>query len=260
MQLRTILIAVFALAVSFAGAMVGMQWLSGAPQSGNAPAVAQVPPLPPMSRASVIVVPVTITLAAIRDALEREAPRDFSGQRDNPAPQLISNATIGWTGTRAPLDMVGAPEAVAVSTVINGSLRATGQLSAQASGGLSNAIGGILGANAARSVEKFASRPFDQRADIRGNVTVTARPAVLANWRIDPNMAAQVSIADGGLSIAGLRLNVSHEVKPWLDRLVNEQVAKLTTRLRNDPFLEASARREWAKLCRSIPLGAARPD
>src|SRR5262249_61653656 len=39
-------------------------------------------------------------------------------------------------------------------------------------------------------------------------------------------------------------------------RTVNEQVAALQARLRNDPFLEVAARREWAKLCRSISLGS----
>src|SRR4029077_16510631 len=36
------------------------------------------------------------------------------------------------------------------------------------------------------------------------------------------------------------------------------QVNALAARMRNDPFLEVAARREWAKMCRSIALGAAR--
>jgi hypothetical protein len=46
-------------------------------------------------------------------------------------------------------------------------------------------------------------------------------------------------------------------VKPLLDRQVNEQVAALQARLRADPLLEVAARRQWVKMCRSIPLGAA---
>src|SRR5262249_17050510 len=57
------------------------------------------------------------------------------------------------------------------------------------------------------------------------------------------------------LSVLGVRLNVANEVKPLLDRGVNEQVAALQARLRDDPFLELAAKREWAKMCRSIPLG-----
>jgi hypothetical protein len=58
------------------------------------------------------------------------------------------------------------------------------------------------------------------------------------------------------MSIAGIRLSISNEVKPVLERSVNEQVGALQGRLRNDPFLELAARAEWAKLCRSLPLGA----
>jgi hypothetical protein len=42
-----------------------------------------------------------------------------------------------------------------------------------------------------------------------------------------------------------------------LDRQVNEQVAALQARLRADPSLEQAARRQWAKMCRSVSLGAA---
>jgi hypothetical protein len=74
---------------------------------------------------------------------------------------------------------------------------------------------------------------------------------------VEPNLTAQVSIADANISVAGLKLNTSNEVKPLLDKAVNEQMAALQARLRNDPFLEQAARREWVKMCRSIPLGAA---
>src|SRR5262249_40686626 len=58
---------------------------------------------------------------------------------------------------------------------------------------------------------------------------------------------------------AGVRINVGREVKPLIDRAVAEQVGALQARLRNDPMIEIVARREWAKMCRSIPLGKAAP-
>ena len=36
---------------------------------------------------------------------------------------------------------------------------------------------------------------------------------------------------------------------------MNQQVAALENRLRNDPFIERTAREQWTKMCRSIPLG-----
>ncbi len=250
-----IAIGALVLVVSFGGAVWTMNLISGS-GSGRRPALVEVPPLKPVTRSSVIVTPAAIALTAIRDAMEAQAPRDLTGKRENPLSQLLQNADIGWTIARGPLAVTGRPEALAVSTVLNGSFRATGQIATQA-GNLTGALGGLLGGGLGQSLQGLTGKTLDQRADIRGNVTVTARPALLSGWRLEPNLTGQVSIADGSLSIFGIKLNVSNEVKPLLDRAVNEQIAKLQERVRNDPFLEIAARREWAKMCRSISVGAA---
>ena len=80
MRLRTIVIAVFAVLVSFGGATLAMRVL--APDIDRPPpALAAVPPLPPVTRSSTIVAPAAIALTAIRDAMEQAAPRDLSGKR-----------------------------------------------------------------------------------------------------------------------------------------------------------------------------------
>ncbi len=243
--------------VSFGGAVWAMNWFW--PGAGERrPVLVDVPPLRPVARTSTIVTPAVIALTAIRDALEKTAPRDLTGKRDNPLSQLLSNAEIGWSIGRGPLAVTGKPDALAVSTALTGTFRATGQLSNQA-GNLTGAIGGLLGGRLGQGAQNLTEKTLDQRADIRGNVTVTSRPALLSAWRIEPNLAAQVAIADASMSILGAKLSVSNEVKPLLDRTVNEQVAALQARLRNDPFLELTARREWAKMCRSLALGATAP-
>ncbi len=45
-----------------------------------------------------------------------------------------------------------------------------------------------------------------------------------------------------------------------VDQAVNEQLGELQTKVRNDPFLETVARREWSKMCRSVALGAMAAD
>jgi hypothetical protein len=45
-----------------------------------------------------------------------------------------------------------------------------------------------------------------------------------------------------------------------LERTVNEQTGALAGRIHNDPALELAARREWAKMCRSISLKGVGPD
>jgi hypothetical protein len=256
MRLRTILIGVAILVASFLGAGVAMQVLSPGPGGEQRPALVDVPPLKQVSRTSVVVTPTAIALTAIRDVLDASAPRNLTGKRENPISQLLSNADIGWTIGRGPLAVTGRPDGMAVSTALTGTLHVTGQIAAQV-GNIGGALGGIVNQNLGQGLQNLTGKTLDQRADIRGNVTVQSRPAIAANWRMEPNLTAQVSVGDSALSIAGIKIGVANEVKPFLDRQVNEQVGALQARLRADPFIEQAARRQWAKMCRSVSLGAA---
>lgn len=53
-------------------------------------------------------------------------------------------------------------------------------------------------------------------------MTTTSRPALAANWRLAPNLAAQVNVVDVVLPIGGLKLSVAGEVKPVLDAMVHQ--------------------------------------
>lgn len=238
---------------SFGGAVAVMNWLS--PSGERRPVLAEVPPLKPIARTSTIVTPAAIALTAIRDTLEKQAPRDLNGKRENPVQQFLSNGEFGWNITRGPLGVTGKPDGLAVTTALTGVFRATGQLSNQA-GNITGALGNLIGGGLGQRVQNLTEKTLDQRADIKGNVTVTSKPALQPAWRVEPNLAAQVSIADASMAIMGVKLSIGNEVKPLLDRTVNEQVASLQAKVRNDPFLEVAARREWAKMCRSISLGA----
>src|SRR5215468_10449839 len=241
--------------VSFGAAVWALNWLSPGPKDQR-PALVEVPPLAPVARNSVIVTPAAIALSAIHSALETAAPRNLAGKRDNPVPQLLSNAQFDWTVARGPLAVTGRPDALVVSTALSGSFRATGQVSGEASN-LAGAIGGLLGGRLGQGLQNLQGKALDQRADIHGEVTLTAHPSLLPTWRVEPNLSSQIALADASLPIMGVKLSVSNDLKPFLDRAVSEQIAALATRLRDDPSLELAARREWAKMCRSISLGAA---
>src|SRR5262249_39139099 len=55
------------------------------------------------------------------------------------------------------------------------------------------------------------------------------------------------------------RSSLSNELKPTVERMINEQVASLQERLGGSSLIEQSARQQWAQMCRAIPLGAAGP-
>lgn len=242
-------------AVFFAGGLWALNFFGRSPKDQR-PALVEVPPLKPVARNSVIVTPAAIAISAIHTALETAAPRNLAGRRDNPFPQLLSNGALDWTVERGPLAVAGRPDALVVSTSLSGSFRATGQVAGEAAN-LAGAIGGLLGGRLGQGLQNLQGKSLDQRADIRGEVTLMAHPALLPAWRIEPNLSSQVALADASLPVMGVKLSASNELKPFLDRAINEQMAALAVRLRDDPSLEVAARREWAKMCRAISLGAA---
>ena len=260
--MRNILVVLGGAVAVAVGAFVGLTVLWPAPSIDRRPALAPSAPLQPITRTSTVVAPAAIAIAAIQKAMENAAPRNLSGNRSGATRELPIDATIGWQIDRGPLQVAGRSDGLVVSTPLNGSLRANGTLAAVGNVGgqvgreLGNVLGNI-GGNLGRQVGDLAGKTFDQRAELRGNVMVTSRPTILPGWRIAPNLTGQAVINDVSLPIAGLRLSVANEVKPLVDKSVREQVAVLENKVRNDPSLEQTARGEWAKLCKSFPLGAA---
>jgi hypothetical protein len=250
---KTILVAIAVVAVSFFVSLKAMDWLS-LRGSSSAPAITELPPLPPVSRSSVIVAPVAIALSLIRDVADHAAPRTFTGKADNPVSQVLQNADIGWSASRGPIFATGAQDVLSLSTPLNGKLNVTGSLSSKATGAVGDAIGGLLGGNAAKQIGAVNIKALNANAEIRGSVTITSRPKLAASWHLEPNLGAQVSLGDTSLSVAGARVNVPAQVKPLIDKTVGEQLNAVSDRIRADQTLVRNAREQWAKACRSIPL------
>jgi hypothetical protein len=258
MNIRAIIVGAVVVAASFAAATVLINRLSpSAPslQEGR-PALTAVPPLQPLTGTSTVLAPAAIALNVIRDALEAQAPRNLSGKPQNPASQLLSNADLTFDIARGPLSVSGRPDALVVVTPLSGTFKAAGTIASGANS-VVGSVGNLLGGNIGQTVQNLAGKAFDQHADIQGAVTTTAKPTIAPNWRLSPNLSAQVNVVDVVLPIAGVKLSVAGQVKPFLDNAVRSQTGALEARLRNDPFLENAARSEWSKLCRAIPLGAA---
>src|ERR1700681_1864146 len=217
MRLKTILLGVGVVAVSFFVSLKAMDWLS--PRSTvPAPALVELPPLPPAPRSSSIVAPIVITLTAIRDAADRGAPRTFAGKADNPVTQILQNADIGWTAARGPISATGAQDMLTLATPLTGTLNVTGSLSAKMTGAVGDALGGLLGGNVAKQIGSVNIKNLNASAEIKGNVTITSRPKLAAAWHVEPNLAAQVNLGDTSLAVTGAKVNVPAQVKPLSDK------------------------------------------
>ena len=250
---KTILIGIAVVAVSFFISLKAMDWI--APRGRTpAPVLVELPPLPPVSKRSFVLAPVAIALTAIRDAADRAAPRNFAGKADNPVSQILQNADIGWTASRGPIVATGGQDVLSLATPLTGKLNVTGSLSSKATGAVGDALAGVLGGNVAKQIGSVNIKSLNANAEIKGTVTFTSRPKLAAAWHLEPNLAAQVTLGDTSLVVAGARVNVPAQVKPLMDKTVAEQVTAVEERVRNDRSFEQNARTQWAKACRSIPL------
>jgi hypothetical protein len=256
MNKRTIILGVIVVVAAFIVATMLMNVFWPTTFQEGRPRLVAVPPLPPLTGNSTVLTPAAITMSAIRDALEAQAPRNLSGKPTNPVSQLLSNADLNFTITRGPLNVSGRSDALVVTTQLAGTFQARGTVTGAANA-LGDTIGNMIGGNLGQQVQSLAGKTFDQHADLHGTVTTLSRPMIGTNWRLSPNLSAQVNIVDVVLPVAGIKLSMSNEVKPVVDSLVRDQTNALEARLRNDPFIENAARAQWIKLCRAMPLGAA---
>jgi hypothetical protein len=253
--LAVILLASIAL---FAAAVAGLSAMSfGSRSSSQGPVLTELPPLPPATRNSVIIAPIAIALSAIGDLAERNTPRNFAGKADNPVSQVLQNADIGWSALRGAIVATGSQDVLSLATPLTGKLNVTGSLSSKATGAVGDALGSLLGGNAAKQIGSVNIKSLNANAEIKGNVIITARPKFAAGWHIEPNLGAKVTLGDTSLTVAGARVNVPAQVKPVIDKTVGEQINAVSERIRADQSLLRSARQQWAKACRSIPLQAA---
>ena len=251
-RLGTIVLTSVALLVVVLAGLMAMDFVWRGWSKG--PVLTELPPLPPASRNSVIIAPIAIALSAISDLAERNTPRNFAGKADNPASQVLQNADIGWSASRGAIVTTGGQDALSLATPLSGKVNATGSLSAKTTGALGDALGSLLGGNAAKQIGSVNIKSLNANAEIKGSVVITARPKFAAGWYIEPNLAAKVTLGDTSLNVAGARVNVPAQVKPVIDKTVNDQINAVSERIRGDQSLLRSARQQWTKACRSLPL------
>ena len=258
------------LVIVLAIAVIAMKWVWPT-LSGRRPALVEMPPLAPITRSSRIVLPATIALSAIADAVER-APRETSGKLELPMLPFGSGPQITWSMARGAFALAGGSEGLMFSTSLNGAISAPGGFGPPGGfggGGFPGGFGlppgmrpppGFFGGREQSPPRGQAGADSEQGIKVSGNIELRARPTLQAAWRLQPNLVAQVDITDATASIMGSKLSLSKEMKPVVEKAINEKVDALQSWLADSAFLERAARQEWSKGCRSIPLGSVSPE
>ena len=172
----------------------------------------------------------TAGLAACSSSPTEQAPASVEDRTTSTTAQKPDTATtapvakVDVTGTGIqglePLSRMAGQQAflrkgLTLATNLTGVLRVTGQ-AAQGAGGLLGSITGAISPELGRNAQNLATGLLDQRAEIKSNVLVTARPQLLTTWRIEPNLSGQVAVADGGTitKTLGSRATVTSSANP----------------------------------------------
>ena len=252
------IIGIFLLsAVLIGGALwAGKIWQ---PATIAVPGLTSFPPPEPVKRLSMIRVPVVITRSAIRNALDRQVPRSAIGRQEDPIPQFLTGAEIDWSVDRGPLELADRADALEISTELAGRMHIAGAV-AGLTDDVIGTLGGLVNPTLGQGLEQLTGTLIDQYAGFRGLVSVTSRPQLTTNWRLEPNLSGRASVSQAALSIAGVPFEFRAQLQPLLDRRVSDQIADLQSSICNNPIVEQVARREWSKLCRSIPLAGVSPN
>ena len=249
--MRKITVILLVSAVLIAGALwVGRIW-QAAPVAG--PGVTCLPPLASVARFSMIRVPVVITRSAIRNALEMQVPRSTTGRQEDLIPQFLTGAEIDWSVDRGPLEIAERADAFEISTELAGRLHIAGTV-AGLTDDVVGTLGGLINPNLGHGLEQLTGTLIDQYAGFRGSLTVTSRPRLTSNWRLEPNLSARSSVTQAALSIAGVPFEFRAQLQAMLDRRISDQLAGLQSSIRNSPIPRASGA---SRMGQTMPLHSA---
>ena len=239
------------------------RWLWPA-AANNRPKLAEVRPLPPVTQARRIIVPAVVSLTAVRDAiagaprLERQAKPAVRAFRVQSRNELVGDP---WRLRRLCPTGTGSgsrPRLTVRSASAGPACRAF-----RARSDFPERLGIFSSWRRSRWQPAAATYARAERAELRAAREYQRRRGAdrtshsAAGLAPAPNLRSQITVDDASISVMGNKLSLSAQMKPLLERAINEQVSQLQSRIANDPSIEQEARREWAKMCRSISLGAA---
>jgi hypothetical protein len=208
----------------------------------DAPAPAKIdaqpaPANPPMSR---IFATVSASLERLKQELEKAAPQSQSGARGDPVGNPVIDDVLEWNASRSPITISGGDNAISASTTIGGTVRIRGTVRL-----IRGDIGKLLGKLNPTNI------PFSAHADLGANASITARPGLLPNWRLSPNLSLAVDLFKAEVPINNVgTISVRGLVRDDLAGKVAGLQNDLNNRIANDPFLEQEARKLQEQVCK----------
>ncbi len=183
-----------------------------------------------LSRATI---PVSVSIAAVGEALERKTPKQESGSRKNSFGRSFAQSELSWNLSRSRLQVSGRSGALNIATELSGEALATGAI------------------QLARKID------FSASGDVLASASLTASPTLESNWRVSPNLSeVKIDIQRADIPIKRIgNLNVRGDILPGVRITADALRTQLNQSVARSDFFEQAARKGWKRLCGSTPLG-----
>lgn len=196
--------------------------------------VPKAPVLEPLAeQLSRATIPVSVSIAAVEEALERRTPKRESGFEKNVLGGRFVQSELSWDLARSDLRVSGRSGALSVATELSGEARATGTL---------------------RLIRKV---DVSAQGDILAGVSLTASPTLETNWRISPNLSeVKIDIQRADIPVKRIgNLYVGEHILPGVEITAEGLRTQLNRSVARSDFFRQAAQKGWKRLCASTPLG-----
>jgi Domain of unknown function (DUF4403) len=206
----------------------GVWFFAGGPASIDADPPPPAPESAGIAEApeSVILFRAEMPLAGLEAAINAEAPASQSGVEFDPVPDPVKNDKAEWTVSRSEIAVSGRDGALDLATALSGAVEISG------------------------TVKLLVKLKLKAGGAVSGLATAVLRPALGADWRVRPNLAAAVDISRAEVALDGVgSVSVRGVIGKALEKLIAGLAPKLEARLARDDFLERQAAKLWKDLC-----------
>lgn len=186
-----------------------------------------------LSRATI---PVSVPIAAVREALERRTPKGESGLEKNALRGRFAQTELSWNLSRSDLRVSGRNGALNIATDLSGEARATGTV---------------------RLVREIREIDVDARGDVLASVSLVASPTLETNWGVSPNLSkVEIDIQRANIPIKRIgNLDARKHILPGVRITADELRTQLNRSVARSGFFRQAAAKGWKRLCGSTPLG-----
>lgn len=182
---------------------------------------------------STILLPIHLPVQSISDQLNSIAPKKLSGSKGNPV-DFLSRDSLTWSVSRGPINVSARNNALQLNTRLSARVTIRGK------------IKGFIGRHLP-TVQETLDR-------IRADVDASIAPRLTENWRIQPNLRANVHLRQASGKIAGIRYSVRRHLQGPLNDAVNKEIRHLNAKISENKKLKSEVEKLWREFHRTILL------